>query len=147
MGTDDSLILLGMRHRCRRLRLEALQQEGGVHDKGHADREQRVNEDVELGLAEAVLAQPVEDGGLGLEIAAVNAGEPFAEVDQCRQLRHAPFACVPRIGHLHERYVQILRFAVDILQHDQRPLTFQIVPFVCLGIEGGIDGGLYTIWL
>lgn len=124
------LVLLGVRHRCRGLWLEALQQEGGVHNKGHADRQQRVNEDIQFGLAEAILSQPVQDGGLGFQVAAVNAGEPFAEVDECRQLRHAPFACVPRIGHLHEGYVQILRLAVYILQHRQRPLTFQVVSFV-----------------
>lgn len=124
------LVLLGMRDRCRGLWFKALQQEGGIHDKGHADRQQRVNEDVQFGLAEAILSQPVQDGGLGFQVAAVNAGEPFAEVDECRQLRHAPFACVPRIGHLHESYVQILRLAVYILQHRQRPLTFQVVSFV-----------------
>lgn len=127
---DPILILLGVRGRCRGLGLKALQQEGGVHHKGDADSEQRVDEDVQLGLAEAVLPQPVEDRGLGLEIASVNAGEPFAEVDQCWQLGHAPLAGVPGIGHLHERNVQILSLAVDILQHGQRPLTFRIVSFV-----------------
>lgn len=92
-----ALVLLRVRRRSRRLGLEALQEEGGVHHKGHSDGEQRVNEDVQFGLAEAILSQPVEDGGLRLKIATVNAGEALAEVDECRQLGHAPFAGVPGI--------------------------------------------------
>jgi len=48
--------LLGVLDRRWWRRLEALQQEGCVDHKGHRQGDQGVHKDVQLGLAEAVLA-------------------------------------------------------------------------------------------
>lgn len=41
--------------------LEALEQEGGVEHEADGDRDQRVHEQIQLGLSEAILPQPIEN--------------------------------------------------------------------------------------
>lgn len=55
-----------MGHGHRWLRLEALQQEGGVDDEGETDRHQGVHEYVEFRLPEPVLAKPFQDIDFGM---------------------------------------------------------------------------------
>lgn len=101
-------------------RLEALQQEGRVDDEGETESHQGVHEDVELRLPEAALPQPLEYVRLGAYVASEDARETPPEIHDSRQVSDAPFPRVTRIGHLDERYVEVVRFAVDPLEflHD-----------------------------
>jgi len=91
-------------------------EEDGVEDKGGRDAAQGVHEQIELGLFEAVLGEPVEDLLLDHEITAVDGRETASEVDDGREFVDAVLACVARVADLDERDVQIVRLRVDVLQ-------------------------------
>lgn len=59
VGTNLQL-LGGLRRRGRRL-VEHSHQESGVQHKGRCDRNDRVHEETQLGTAEAILLQPVQN--------------------------------------------------------------------------------------
>lgn len=52
--------LFWMRRRRRRSGLEALHQEGGVHNEGYRKSDQSVHKNVQLWLSKSVLSKPLE---------------------------------------------------------------------------------------
>lgn len=121
------LVLFGMLNRWRRCRLEALQQERRVDDEPEGGRDASVHQDVQLGLAEAVLPEPLQHVLLVVHVPPVDAGEPLAEVHDGRQLGDAPLPGVPRVSHLDERDVQVVGFAVDQLEPLQHGVAFRVI--------------------
>ena len=81
---------------------ETHHQEDGVKDESRSDSSQCVHEQVQLGLLEAVLGEPVEHFFLGHQIAAIDGREAPAEVDHGRELGDAVLAGVPRVANLDE---------------------------------------------
>lgn len=109
---------------------EAEEQEDGVGDEGGCDAAQRVHEQVELGLLEAVLLEPLEHLFLGHQVAAIDGREPAPEVDHRRELGHAVLAGVARVFDLDERDVQVVRLGVDVLQLFEHLLALGTVALV-----------------
>ena len=106
-------------------------EEDGVEDKGGRDAAQGVHEQIELGLFEAVLGEPVEDLLLDHEITAVDGRETASEVDDGREFVDAVLACVARVADLDERDVQIVRLRVDVLQLAQHFRALLTVVLIC----------------
>lgn len=125
----SSSLFLMRNNRCR-LCLETLEQESGVDHEGDSNGEQRVHEYVQFRLSESVFAQPFQNVGLGMQIASEYARETFPEVHNCWEMGHTPFTGVSGVRHLHECYVEVVRFAVDVLQFFHYDPAFVIVQFV-----------------
>lgn len=116
-----------MLNRWRRCRLEALQQERRIDDEPESSCDTTVHQDVQLGLAEAILPEPLQHVLLVVHVPPVDAGEPLAEVHDGRQLGDAPLPGVPRVSHLDERDVQVVGFAVNQFEPLQHGVAFRVI--------------------